>query len=72
MAIRKHPGINQKTGRLKKGWKWGTNGNPVKAGTATKRKTSTKKKRTSGKRKPAGLVSKVKRKVKALGRKLGA
>lgn len=64
----KHPGINQRTKRLKKGWKYGPNGKPVKAGGGT---TSGKKKAT--KRKPAkrGLMSKVKSKIRTLGRKLG-
>jgi len=29
--IRKHPGINQTTGRLKKGYKYGKNGSVIKA-----------------------------------------
>jgi hypothetical protein len=28
---RSHPGLNKTTGRLKKGWKWGKSGNPIKA-----------------------------------------
>ncbi len=69
MAIRKHPGINQRTGKLKKGWKWGKSGNPVKAGGSTTAKKKTTRKRKAPKR---GLVSKVKSKVRSLGRKLGA
>ncbi|MGB0664392.1 MAG: hypothetical protein ACPGMR_11465 [Pontibacterium sp.] len=59
---RKHPGINQKTGRLKKGYKYGANGNPVKAGT-----TTTKRKRKAS---PKSVVSKVKTAVRKVGRKL--
>lgn len=66
--MRKHPGINQRTGRLKKGWKWGANGRPVKAGGGT---ASRKKKITKRKSSKRGLMSKVKSKVRTLGRKLG-
>ncbi len=67
MAIRKHPGINQKTGRLKKGWKWGANGNPVKAGTTSAGKR--KKRRAPAKSKT--ITGKVKAAVRGVGRKLG-
>lgn len=43
--IRKHKGINQTTGRLKKGYKYGANGRIVKAaGTKSGSKSSAKKK----------------------------
>jgi hypothetical protein len=48
MAIKKHEGINQRTGRLKKGYRYNEKGNIVKAKAATakpKRKTATKKKK---------------------------
>jgi hypothetical protein len=38
MAIKKHEGINQKTGRLKKGFRYNENGRIVKAKTTVKKK----------------------------------
>lgn len=66
MAIKKHPGINQTTGRLKKGWKWGANKTPVKAGS-----NATKGRRRSSGGTPKTVVGKVKGAVRKLGRKLG-
>ena len=69
MAIKKHPGINQTTGRLKKGWKWGSNGNPVEAGGSAS--TGGKRKRRTGAAAPKTVGGKLKAAVRKVGRKLG-
>lgn len=40
-TIRKHEGINQKTGKLKKGYKYGANGRIVKVASASEKKHQT-------------------------------
>lgn len=66
--MRKHAGINQRTGRLKKGYKYGKNGAIVKVAAskagAAKRKPAKRKARSKAKAAPGSLMRKIGRAVK--------